>query len=123
MNIKDIIKKLDIGPVGLGWSYFKDGLAGIAKYLCEKLSALLKKLPADQLKYYADIAKNVAKLIRMVIDTFVKSTTVKAAADATVQAVETLAAHIEDGEYTTKELDEDIDSIEACIDLWKEAAK
>lgn len=123
MDIKTLWKKLDIGAVGLGWSYFRNGWAGIAKYLCEKFSKLLKKLPAEQLKYYADIAKKLAQLLRMVIDTFIKSENVKKAAEATLAEVEVFAGHLEDGDYSTAELDQDIDTIKALIKLWKEAAK
>ena len=47
----------------------------------------------------------------------------KKAGTATADALSTFAEHVSDGEYTKAELDEDIDMIEACISLWKEAPK
>jgi len=123
MDIKSLFKNLDIGAVGLGWSYLRNGWAGIGEYLVKAFSKMLKKLPADQLKYYAEIVQKVAQLLRMVIDTFIKGEKPKAAATATATAIEELAKHLEDGEYTKTELDQDIDAITACIYLWKEVSK
>lgn len=120
MDIKTLIKKLDIGPFGLGWSYFKDGWAGIAKYLCEKLSKLLKKLPAEDLKKYAGIIQMVAELLKTICEKFIKDEKVAKKIGLIIETISGMAKHCEDGEYTTDELDLDIDAIEAVIDSFKD---
>ena len=121
MEITSLIKELDIGKWSAAWAFLTGGWAGLAKLICEAFTKLLKKADADKLAKYAELAENIAQFIRYGINLFVTDEKLRNAIGAVATAVEQIAVHIKDGEYTPDEMDADIDAIEAAIDAWKEA--
>jgi len=123
MNISKIFKALGISKWGAAWTVLTKGMSGLLALVAEAFTNLLRKADKDKLAYYADLATKISKVIRCAIEQFVTAPAYKAAGDSTVGGLESFAKHVSDGEYTQDELMEDIDFMEACIDLWKEAAK
>ena len=123
MELTSLIKELDIGKWSAIWSFMTGGWAGLAKLVCEAFTKLLKRADAEKLAKYAELAEKVAQFIRYGISLFVEDAKLRNAIGAVATAVEQVALHIKDGEYTTDEMDADIDAIEAAIDAWKEVAK
>jgi len=123
MKIMAFLKELNISKWSAAWAFLTDGWAGIAELLCKAFTALLKKADADKLKKYSELAAKIATFIRGGIETFLTDGAVKEAAVKTADAVNALAEHLADGEYTTEELDADVKNIEACIKLWQKAGE
>lgn len=122
MDITSLLKKLDISTLGIVWAKLTGGWKGVAVYLCKALTALLKKLPAEELKRYAGVIRKVMELVKMIVTDFVP-VAYKDAGMKTVEAIEDLSEHVEDGEYTEEELDKDIDNVQACVEAWKNVKK
>lgn len=120
MELTSLIKELNISKWSAVWAYMIDGWAGLAKLVCEAFTKLLKKADADKLAKYAELASKIAQFIRYGINLFVTDTKLCNAIGAVATAIEQIALHIKDGEYTPEEMDLDIDAIEAAIDAWKE---
>lgn len=120
MNFKTFVNELDLSYLTIGWKICRNDWAGLAKYLVEKLSKLLKKANPDDLRKYSVLVAKIAVYVQQGIATFCPDDSAyKAAGVTTCNAIARLAVHLEDGEYTTDELDEDIDNITKCIDAWK----
>ena len=118
MDLTTIMKSLDISTLGLLWAKLTGGWSGVGVYICKAVTKLLKKAKAEDLSKYGDIVVKVAELVKLIVNDFVPEK-YKEAALATVAAIQTLADHIKDGEYTQEEFDADIDNIEKCVDAWK----
>ena len=123
MDITTLFKDLNISKFSVIWAFLADGWAGLAKLLCEAFTKILSKANPAKLKEYSELAAKIASFIRTGIDLFLKDEKIKAAAEATVKAIEQLANHIADGIYNEQELNEGIANITACIDAWKKVAK
>lgn len=123
MNINVILKALGVSKLRAAWTVFTEGMAGLLSLLAKAFTALLRKADPTKLEYYADLSARIAKFMRYGVELFVTDECYKKAGTATADGLETFAKHISDGEYTKEELSEDIDFIEACISLWKEAPK
>lgn len=119
MNINSILKTLGISKLKAAWTVLTGGVSGLLELAAKAFTALLRKANPDKLSYYADLSVRIAKFINQGLDLFVSNEKYRAAGKATVDGLESFAAHIADGEYTKEELDEDIDFIEDCIQLWK----
>lgn len=123
MNINTMLNTLGVSKLKAAWSLLTGGISGLLTLLAQAFTALLHKADPSKLKYYADLSSRLAKFTRYGVELFVTSECYKKAGTATADALSTFAEHVSDGEYTKAELDEDIDMIEACISLWKEAPK
>lgn len=123
MNIVKIFDALGISKWRAAWTVVRKGIPGLLSLVAEAFTNLLKKADGEKLKYYADLSEKIAKFINYGIELFVDDSAYRAAGTATVNGLQAFAKHVSDGEYTQMELSEDIEFIEACIDLWKEAAR
>lgn len=121
MNINMILKVLGISKLRAAWSIITGGVSGLLALIASAFTALLRKAEPEKLKYYADFSSKLAKFVRYGVELFVTGECYKKAGITTADALVKFAEHIADGEYTKEELDEDIDFIDACIGLWKEA--
>ena len=117
-----ILSDLNISKWSAFWTLMTEGWAGLAKLICTSFTKLLRKCDPSKLKVYAELAAKIALLAQGVVDIFVSGEKEKEAATATILCIRTLAEHLEDGEYTTAELDIDVDNIVKCVDAWKKAA-
>lgn len=122
MKISAFLKELDISKWSAIWAFLTDGWAGLAKLICTAFTKLLRKADPAKLKRYAELASKVAVFLRGIIETFIEAGAVRDAALQTADSVAVLAEHLADGEYTTDELDVDVDNIKACVEAWKKAA-
>lgn len=95
------------------------GWSDLAIVICNAFTNLLRKADPKDLKMYAEVSEKIAKVIRLVIELFVSSVSVRDAASHTCDTLIAFSDHIKDGMYTPDELDADIDAIEECIDNWK----
>lgn len=118
-----MLNTLGVSKLRAAWSLLTGGISGFLTILAKAFTALLHKADPDKLKHYADLSAKLAKLTRYGVELFVTNECYKKAGTATADALTAFAEHVADGEYTKAELDEDIDTIEACISLWKEAPK
>lgn len=123
MNITKIFKVLGISKWRAAWTVIRKGIPGLLSLIAEAFTNLLRKADRERLSWYADLSNRIAIFINCGIEQFVTEPGYKAAGAATVNGLNTFAKHVSDGEYTQFELSEDIEFIETCIDLWKEAAK
>ena len=121
-KLASILNDLEISKWTAFWTLLTGGFAELAKLLCTAFTKLLRKANPEKLKKYAELAAKVALLAQRVVDIFVSGDKEKEAATATITCLKTLAEHLEDGEYTTEELEADIDNIVAAIDAWKKVA-
>lgn len=121
MDISTLFNQLGVSKIALVWKFITGGWAGIAKYLTEKVSTLLKKLPPEKVKEYAELVANIAKFVRYGIELFVKDPVKIDAGTKTATAIQNLADRLADGELTTEELDDSIDDIKAAIEAWRNA--
>ena len=121
-KLANILNDLEISRWTAFWTLLTGGFAELAKLLCTAFTKLLSKADPVKLKVYAELAAKIALLAQGVVDIFVSGEKEKEAATATILCIRTLAEHLEDGEYTTEELDIDVDNIVKCVDAWKKAA-
>lgn len=121
-KLAGILNDLEISRWSAFWTLLTGGWADLAKLLCTAFTKLLRKADADKLKKYAELAAKIAAVVKSIVDIFVSGAKEREAADKTIVCIKTLAEHLADGEYTTEELDEDVDNIIATIDAWKKAA-
>ena len=123
MNISNILDKLGISKWHAAWVLLTKGSSGFVILLAEGVTTLMSKADDEKLKTYSETSVKVAKLIRYAIELFVPSEKFRRAGVKTATELESFAKHIEDKVYTKEELQDDIDCIKACIELWKEASK
>lgn len=102
------------------WKLMTGGWAGLAVYILEAVNKWLATLDQEKLARAASIVKAVANALEILTETFLPAK-FKAAAKATLDALNTLATALADGKITQEELDANIDAIEAAIFAWKEA--
>ena len=121
-KLAGILNDLEISKWSAFWTLLTGGFAELAKLICTAFTKLLAKADPEKLKKYAELAAKIALLAQRVVDVFVSGDKEKEAATATIVFLQTLAEHLEDGEYTPDELDSDIDNIIAAIDAWKKVA-
>lgn len=121
-KLASILNDLEISKWSAFWTLLTGGWAELAKLVCTAFTKLLRKADPAKLKKYAELAAKIALLAQGVVDIFVSGDKEKDAATATINCLRTLAEHLEDGEYTPEELDEDVDNIIAAIDAWKKSA-
>ena len=119
MKITAFLKELDISKWSAIWAFLTDGFAGIAKLICTAFTKLLRKADPAKLKKYAELAATIAQYLRGTVETFMEEGKVREAALKTADAVQVLAEHLADGEYTPAELEIDVDNIKACIEAWQ----
>ena len=122
MDVKTIMKKLDISTLGMLWAKVTGGWSGVGVYVTKAVTKLLRKAKPEDLKEYGEIIVKVAELVNLIVTNRVPEK-YKEAALATVAAILALANHIKDGEYTQEEFDADIDNIEKCVEAWKNLQK
>lgn len=120
MEIFSAVRDLNISFLSIAWAYLKDGWVGIAKVICEAITKLLQKADKDKLKKYSEVLAKVAVYIREGITIFIEDEELKKAGEMTAKAIEGLVNHISDGNYDADECMDDIDTIIACIDAWKD---
>ena len=118
-KLANILNDLEISRWTAFWTLLTGGFAELAKLLCTAFTKLLRKADPEKLKKYAELTAKIALFAQRVVDIFVSGDKEKEAATATITCLRTLAEHLEDGEYTTEELDADVDNIIAAIDAWK----
>jgi len=123
MNINTMLKTLGVSKLKAAWALLTGGVSGLLTILAKAFTALLHKADSSKLRQYVDLSVKLAKFIRYGVELFVINECYKKAGIATANALTALAEHVSDGEYTKAELDDDINTIEACISLWKEAPK
>ena len=121
-KLANILNDLEISRCTAFWTLLTGGWAELAKLICTAFTRLLAKADPSKLRKYAELTAKIALLAQRVVDVFVSGDKEKEAATATITCLRTLAEHLEDGEYTTEELDADIDNIVAAIDAWKKVA-
>lgn len=119
MKITAFLKELDISKWSAIWAFLTDGFAGIAKLICTAFTKLLRKADPAKLKKYAELAATIAQYLRGTVETFMEEGKVREAALKTADAVQVLAEHLADGEYTPAELEIDVGNIKACIEAWQ----
>lgn len=122
-KLAGILNELEVSKWSAFWTLLTGGWADLAKLLCTAFTKLLRKCDPTKLKKYSALAAKIAVCSKSIVDTFVESAKEKAAADATIVCVQTLAEHLEDGEYKTDELDEDVENIVKAVDAWKAVAE
>ena len=111
--------RMNISKIKAAWAFLTGGWSGLAQYMLKAVNALLAKCDADKCKRTATIAISIAAIVKTACDVFAPAA-YKAAAAKTVDALETLAVALEDGNLTEAELNANIDAISSCIDAWKE---
>ena len=121
-KLANILNDLEISKWTAFWTLLTGGFAELAKLLCTAFTKLLAKEDPSKLRKYAELTAKIALLAQRVVDVFVSGDKEKDAATATIVCLRTLAEHLEDGQYTTDELNADIDNIVAAIDAWKKVA-
>ena len=121
-KLASILNDLEISRWTAFWTLLTGGFAELAKLICTAFTKLLAKADPSKLRKYAELTAKIALLAQRVVDVFVSGDKEKGAATATIICLRTLAEHLEDGQYTTDELDADIDNIVAAIDAWKKVA-
>lgn len=121
-KIGQILESLEISKWSAFWTLLTGGWAELAKLLCTAFTKLLRKADPAKLKKYSELAAKIAVFLQGLVDVFVDGAKEKVAATATITCVRTLAEHLEDGEYTTEELDADVENIIAAVDAWKKVA-
>lgn len=121
-KLASILNDLEISKWTAFWTLLTGGWAELAKLICTAFTKLLAKADHAKLKKYSELAAKIALLAQGVVDIFVSGEKEKEAATATILCIRTLAEHLEDGEYTTEELDIDVDNIVKCVEAWKKAA-
>ena len=123
MNILKIFDALGISKWRAAWTVMRRGVPGLLSLVAEAFTNLLRKADGPRLEYYAGLSDKIAQFISCGIELFITDPAYRSAGVATVNGLRAFAKHVSDGEYTQAELSEDIELIEACIDLWKEAAR
>ena len=123
MSITKIFDALGISKWRAIWTIVRRGMPGLMSLVAEAFTNLLKKADKEKLKFYADLSDRIAKFINYGIELFIDDPAYRSAGTATVNGLQAFAKHVSDGEYTQMELSEDIEFIEACIDLWKETTR
>ena len=121
-KLANILNDLEISKWTAFWTLLTGGWSELAKLICTAFTKLLAKADPSKLRKYAELAAKVAMFAQSIVDVFVSGDKEKEAATATITCLRTLAEHLEDGEYTTEELESDIDNIVAAIDAWKKVA-
>ena len=111
--------RMNISKIKAAWAFLTGGWSGLAQYMLKAVNALLAKCDADKCKRTATIAISIAAIVKTACDVFAPDK-YKSAAAKTVDALETLAVALEDGNLTEDELNTNIDAISTCIDAWKE---
>ena len=122
MKLTEMLKALNIGKWSACWAFITEGWAGLARLVCEAFTKLLRKNP-DKVRNYAEFTGKVAVFIGGGVETFCTDEATRAAGTETVRAVSVLAEHLADGEYTTDELEQDVENIGKCVDAWKGVTK
>ena len=110
---------MNISKIKAAWAFLTDGWSGLAQYLLKAVNAVLAKCDAEKCKKTATIAISIAAVVKTACEVFAPDK-YKSAAGKTVEALETLAVALEDGNLTSDELDANIKAISACVDGWKE---
>lgn len=110
---------MNIGKLGALWSLMTGGWAGLAVYILEAVNKWLATLDQSKLAEVAKIIKSIASALAILLNTFLPEK-FRVAAQKTLDALNTLAASLEDGKITQEELDDNIDAIEAAVLAWKE---
>ena len=118
-KLANILNDLEISRWTAFWTLLTGGWAELAKLICTAFTKLLAKADPAKLKKYAELTAKIALLTQRVVDVFVSDNKEKEAATATITCLKTLAEHLEDVEYTTEELESDIDNIVEAINAWK----
>ena len=121
-KLANILNDLEISKWTAFWTLLTGGWAELAKLICTAFTKLLAKADPSKLRKDAELTAKIALLTQRVVDVFVSGDKEKEAATATITCLRTLAEHLEDGQYTTDELDADIANIVAAIDAWKKVA-
>ena len=111
---------MEISKIKAIWALVTGGFAGLAVYLLEAVNKWFATLSRDKFARAASIVRAIANAISILIETFLPAKYVDAA-NKTLDALNTLAMSLEDGEVTKDELDADIDAVEAAIAAWKKA--
>lgn len=123
MKLGKFFEELNISKWSAIWAFLSDGWAGLAELICTAFTKLLRKADPEKLKKYAQLAAKIAVFLRGMVETFIEEGKVRVAALKAADAVQVLAEHLADGEYTTAELDIDVDNIRDCIVAWQAVDK
>lgn len=110
---------MDISKIKAAWAFLTGGWSGLAEYLLGVVNKGLAKCDAGKLRKTATIAISVAAIVKTACDVFAPDK-YKTAANRTIDALETLATALEDGNLAEGEITANIDAISACVAAWKE---
>ena len=110
---------MDISKIKAAWAFLTGGWSGLAEYLLGVGNKGLAKCDAEKLRKSATIAISVAAVIKTACDVFAPDK-YKVSAAKTIDALETLATALEDGNLSKDEIAANIDAISTCIAVWKE---
>ena len=109
---------MDISKIKAAWAFLTGGWSGLAQYLLTVVNKGLAKCDGDKMRKTATIAISVAAVVKTGCEVFAPDK-YKAAAAKTVDALETLAVALEDGNLSEGELSSNIDAIADCVAAWK----
>lgn len=97
------------------------GWTGLATYLLEAINKTLKKLDPAKIKQVAVIVEAVASALKALVPLMPDK--YQAAVSLTIETVSKLAEALKSGDIDEKELDGEINAIEAAIQAWKDAKR
>lgn len=110
---------MEVSKLKALWSLVTGGWTGLATYLLKVINKTLKKLNPEKVKQAAVVVEAVASALKALV-TLVPDKYQSAVA-LTIETVSKLAEALKSGDIDEKELDDEIDAIEATIQAWKEA--
>lgn len=114
---------MKISKIKAAWALLTGGVEGLVEYLLGLFNELLQKIDPKEMYRYCGVVKAIATCLRTIFDLFKdKIGEAKTAAiNATIKALDDLAAALEDGKYEKHELDQLIDNVKQAIEAWKKA--
>lgn len=115
------IKSMKISKLKALWSLMTGGWTGLATYLLEAINKTLKKLDPAKIKQVAVIVEAVASALKALVPLMPDK--YQAAVSLTIETVSKLAEALKSGDIDEKELDGEINAIEAAIQAWKDAKR
>lgn len=109
---------MNISKVKAAWAFLTGGWSGLAQYMLGIVNKALALCDAEKCRKCSTIAISIAAIVKTAVDVFAPEK-YKLPAASTVNALETVATALEDGQLTAEELNVNIDNISACIEAWK----
>lgn len=103
------------------WSFITGGWAGLAVLILEAVNRYLATLDPAKLAQFALVVKSLANAVDALAPLIPSK--YADAVRATTAALSALAQSLADGKITEKELDANIDAVQAAVLAWKEARR